>query len=111
MIQIPEKFNSFLGAYGPVSFDSWCGEPVMWGYPIKQRLGEELWAELSQFGQLEYVGGHENGNWALIIKRLTRGDAIEQYGPQTSIDIGPRGGFRSITFGTKTFCQKWLRGD
>ncbi len=106
-MEIPEKFNEYLGSYGPVSYDSHCGEPIIWGYPIVRHLGESLWSELNQFASLKYTG---NG-WAVVTKTLTRQEAIEKYGPETEVERGPRGGFRSIQFGTKRFLMKELLSD
>lgn len=47
-------------------------------------------------------------NWYLITKTLTRQEAIATYGPETDIERGPRGGFKTITFGTTKFCTAWL---
>ena len=108
--EIPEKFKSYLGEFGPQLFDSGCGEPVAWGYPIIKHLGEPLWAELGQHGRLEYGSpGKLNGTWVLVTKTLTREEAISKYGPVTNEERGPRGGFRSVTFGTKIFFSRYLR--
>lgn len=48
-------------------------------------------------------------NWFLITKTLTRDEAIKKYGPMTAEDVGPRGGWRSVTFGNKKFLSKSLR--
>ena len=106
---IPEKFKSFLGEYKAVLFDSHCGEPIMWGYPIIAHLGEDLWKEISNYGGLEYGRSNDSGQWYLVTKYLTHKDAVEKYGSVTNLELGPRGGFRTITFGQKTFCQKRLR--
>lgn len=70
-----------------VLFDSWCGEPIAWA-----RVGET-------------VIGHEwtsNGQVS-ITERLTPAEAIRRYGPIAQIVLGPQGGFKSVTYGTKKF--------
>lgn len=100
----PKGYESFLSKYKPCLFDSYCGEPVGWGFEIKKRMPEDMFNGLRQFGSLECI----YPTWFLITKYLTRREAIEKYGDVTEEDRGPRGGFRSITFGKKTFMRKEL---
>lgn len=102
----PEGYEDDLADYGPVLFDGGCGETVAWGFKIRRRLGDDRFGALRSFGTLKCVGPH--GDWALIVERLTREQAIAKYGPVTNEDRGPRGGFLSITFGTKMFLSREL---
>ncbi|HEV2634515.1 MAG TPA: hypothetical protein VGX23_05180 [Actinocrinis sp.] len=104
----PTGFEDALGKYGPQIQDGWCGEAVAWGFPITRRLGEERWAELGKYGSLEYVGEYSSGQWFLIVKFLRPAKAIKKYGGITQLKVGPRGGFKSVTYGDKTFLVKWL---
>lgn len=104
-IEIPEKFRAHLGNYGPQLFDSGCGEPVAWGYKIYSHLGEELWGEIQRYGAPECL---EPGKWVLVTRYLTHEEAIQKYGAVTEEERGPRGGFRSITFGKKKFLSRRL---
>ena len=99
----PKEFEEYLGEYGPQLYDSWCGEPVGWGFKIIKHLGDEKWAKLSEHGDLECA----YPNWFLITRKLTRAEAIEKYGPVVE-ELGPRGGYKSGTFGEKRFVSKWL---
>lgn len=105
-MEIPEKFKGYLGRYGDCFFDSYSGEPISWGYPITKHLGEELWSELAGYGDLQCA--HSSGNWYLIIKSLTIPEAIEKYGAVTKEERGPRGGFRTVTYGKTQFSSKQL---
>ena len=101
----PEGYENDLGKYGACIFDSHCGEPIMWGFPIVCQLGKERFDALYDYGWLECLG---KGSWFLIKKKLTHDEAVEKYGKVTNIDLGPRGGFRSITFGDKEFLARQL---
>lgn len=101
----PEGYEKDVGDYGPLLFDGWCGEPVAWGFKITRHLGDRFEA-LRAFGRLECLG--VAGDWGLIVERLTREQAIAKYGAITEEDRGPRGGFRSVTFGTTKFLSREL---
>ena len=101
----PVGFETYLGDYGPQLYDSYCGEPVSWGFPIQVRMGEEKFTELRSQAQLDCC----YPNWFVITKELSRKEAIRKYGAVTKEEFGPRGGFRSVTLGTTTFISKSLR--
>lgn len=103
--QIPESVSKSLSEYGPVVFDSYCGEPISWGHRILYHLGEEKFNALRQYGELDCVSGT---SWVLVRKRLEQDEAVRMYGKVTEIERGPRGGFRSVTFGKTKFLQKYL---
>ncbi len=107
LIKKPKGYENDLSDYGPVFFDSWCGEPFCWGFKILHHLGEERFNELCQFGSLEC--SHPEMNWFLIVKKLNRDEAVKKYGSITDEEFGPRGGWKSITFGNKKFSAKELR--
>jgi len=96
------KFEEYLGGYGPQLYDGWGGEPVAWGRKIVRHMGDELFAELRQLGQLEC----SYPNWFFIDKTLSLKDAIKKYGKPKKIVTGPRGGTRTITLGKTTFSFK-----
>lgn len=100
----PQGYESDLGEYKAQLFDSYCGEPVDWGFLILHQLGEERFEALRKFGSLQcsYL------SWFLITKSLTRKEAIEKYGKVTNEEFGPRGGWKSVTFGEKKFITKGL---
>ena len=100
----PKGFEDALGEYGPQLYDGWSGKPTMWGFKILKRLGTEKWSELCKFGDMEC----SYPDWFLIVKKITLKEAITEYGEITETDIGPRGGFHSITLGKTKFMTKLL---
>ena len=104
--EMPTDLRSFFGGYGPQFHDGYCGEPIAWGYKVIARMGEERWSKASQYGRLEC--NHGTGDWYLITQALTPDEARAQHGEITNIELGPRGGFRSVTFGSKKFASKRL---
>jgi hypothetical protein len=102
--EILDEFNTYLGHFGEQIFDSWCGKCVGWGYKLIRHCGDEMFAELGKHGSLDCV----YPNWYLITKRLSINEAIHQYGDIEEVEVGPRGGFRTVTFGKTKFCQKEL---
>ena len=107
---IPEGYENELSQFGPCIFDGYCGEPIGWGFKINRRLGEERFNMLRKYGALECVGGY-NSSWVLVTKWLTREEAIQEYGAVSEEEYGPRGGWKSVTFGEKKFISKHLKGE
>ena len=66
----------------PILYDSWCGEPIQFIHYEDEKL---------------------------IVTNLTREEAIEKYGLVTNEDFGPKGGWKSVTFGTTKFISKYMR--
>lgn len=100
---LPEELRKHFSPFKAVGFDGWCGEPTMWGYTPNHHLGEELWAEAAKYGHWECFG---MGDWSLVTEKLTPELAEEKYGPIKKVDRGPRGGFRNVTYGEKTFSSR-----
>jgi hypothetical protein len=98
----PKGYEDELSEFKPCIFDSYCGEPVMWGFEIKKRLGEPEFSGLKKFGELVCTGGYRS-SWFLITQKLTRAKAVKLYGPKGQDEYGPRGGWKSVTFGEKRF--------
>ncbi len=105
----PNDYEDCLSYYQECAFDNWCGEPIAWGFRITRRIGEDRFSNLHKFGKIEFIGSPYDGGWCLIVKELTHKEAIEKYGDVTDLEVGPRGGFKSITFGDKKFVTKRLR--
>jgi hypothetical protein len=101
----PKGYEEYLGSYGPQLYDGTSGEITSWGFKIIKHLGEDKFDELRNFGSLEC----SYPSWYLIVKTLTRAEAIEKYGPITNEEFGPRGGWKSVTFGKKTFSSQKMR--
>lgn len=107
----PAEFEDVLGDFGPQLFDGYCAEPIGWGFKVTSWVGEERWAELQKQGSLECLNWKPpaHGEYALITKWLTPDDALQKYGEVTDFDIGPNGGFRSVTYGDKKFLWQGVR--
>lgn len=103
----PEGCEAVLSEYSPVVFDGICGKPVGWGFRLLSRLGEDRFNALAAFGKLECLGGWPS-KWVLVVKELTPEQAKIEYGSITHVELGPRGGFRSVTFGETRFCTRRL---
>ena len=106
----PSGFENYLSEYGIVLFDGYCGEPVGWGFKIISYLGEDLFRELGKYGRLECIDGFKS-SWALVTKTLNHEEDIERYGSITNEIFGPRGGWKSTTFGNKKFVSSYLRPE
>ncbi len=100
----PEEYKEFLSEFKPCVFDSYCGEPISWGFEFVNRMSEEEFEKLQSKHKVECC----YPRWFLITKKLTKEEAIIKYGEITDIELGPRGGFRSITFGDKKFLNREL---
>jgi hypothetical protein len=95
----PSGFEMDLSPFGSQLYDSYCGEPTHWGFKILTHLGEERWGQLChKVIKMEC----SYPNWYAITKILSRSEAIKKYGEVTDEEFGPRGGWRSVTFGGKT---------
>jgi hypothetical protein len=101
---IPNKYKEYLGNHSKCIFDSDCGECVGWGYKVIKHCGDEIWRELQDYGEMNCI----YPTWYLIVKKLSFDDAIKKYGEVNNLVVGPRGGFKSVNFGGKQFCQKNL---
>lgn len=103
----PEGFEYYLGDYGIQLRDSYCGEPIGWGFKMVERMGEEKFRALEQFGTL-HCDHQYYSSWVLITDWLTPEEAIKQYGPIVNLTTGPLGGFLQVTYGKKTFISEKL---
>lgn len=107
---IPDKFLPYLGEYGPQVLDKNAGVCVGYGHAIiGEKLGEDAWRELSAYGKQVYVNPGPQGYWVLVTQVLTKAEAIQTYGPITNVQYGPRGGFKSVTYGQTTFVDKLMK--
>lgn len=102
-----EDFKDFLGQFGVVVVDSASKEPVAWGYPITGQLGERHFEELKKTAEVAY--NHKDKNWVVVTEKLTDQAAIEKFGPITNVEYGPRGGWKSITFGSTRFTSSLFK--
>lgn len=108
---LPEDLKEYLGSFGPQAYDAYCGEPVGWGYKIVKHCGDEIWSRLSKFGEQVCLHGSYDTTWVLITRKLSREEAETLYGSVTNEEFGPRGGWKSVTFGDKKFASNYLRPE
>lgn len=105
--QVPRKppgYESDLSDFGPCVLDAYCGESVGWGFKIQRRLERDRLEVLRAYGSLECCySEHLQPQWYLVTHWLSRDEAQRKYGDITHETFGPRGGWKSVTFGTKTF--------
>lgn len=103
----PKGYENDLREYAACFFDGICGEPVGWGFKLVRYLGEDRFHGLEhtpEYPNVRLECGHGYpSNWYLIAKHLTREEAIQKYGKVTEEIFGPRGGWKSVTFGDKKF--------
>jgi hypothetical protein len=43
-----------------------------------------------------------------VTERLTPAEAIRKYGPITELELGPQGGFKTVTYGTTKFMSRFV---
>lgn len=109
------KYKEYLGEYGPIQRDPNCNEFVGWGHQLVKHMGETLYWQM--YGEVSKVGGGRvtrlnsgmHAPYGIVLKELTRDEAIAKYGPITDEAFGPQGGFKSVTFGSTKFTSKMFR--
>ena len=85
--------------------DIYSGKPVAY-YRIQQRrIPEDIFSENTH----KLVYSIECNKWLYIVRKVTREECIKLYGPITNEEYGPRGGWKSVTFGTTRFAHDYLR--
>lgn len=100
----PKGYEDSLGEYRVCLVDGYCGEPIAWGYKIIRHLGQERFSALRRTYHLECA----YPNWYVITKALGHKQAKKKYGKITAQERGPRGGWKSVTFGEKTFIDRYV---
>ena len=85
--------------------DAICGKPVAYVRTQTSRIPEELFTE--NFEKMVYT--NSNNMWVYIERKVTREECIKLYGEITDEEYGPRGGWKSVTFGKTKFKHGYLR--
>jgi hypothetical protein len=96
------ELTNFLSDKVYEMFDSYSGKPVAW-YRVVKDMPTHLFNQNRH--RIEYIGDR----WGYIEKSITREECIEKYGEITHEEYGPRGGWKSVTFGVTTFRSNRLR--
>lgn len=98
----PKGYEEYLSDYGEMIFDGWCGKCIGWGFKLIAHLAEDKFEKLRAMYELECI----YPSWFLVMKWLSKKEAEKKYGKITNIERGPRGGFKSVTFGKTRFISK-----
>jgi len=88
-------------------FDGMSGKPVAYYKSQTKRIPEELFNQ--NFNKMYY--SNSGGAWIYIERKVTREECIKLYGEITNEEFGPRGGWKSVTFGTTKFIHEYLRPE
>ena len=100
------RIAPFIGSYKECFFDSNCGEPIAWGYQILRRMSDDDYADVRRHFAIEYAHDSLPACQFIIVKLLSYKEVVDKYGEQTDLVLGPRGGFKSVTFGSKRFISR-----
>lgn len=84
-----------------------CKKPFAFGYKMKDKCSLEIFEKIKKENDTEFY----DGAIYIIHKRLSRIEAIELYGDITNEEIGPKGGWKSITFGNTKFTHKQFKNN
>jgi hypothetical protein len=90
-----------LSQHGPILFDPYCKEPIVWGYKINRH--ESSWDLIRNPQTFEMIRSLKD-KYFLVTGRLSPRKAAEKYGPFTGRQIDC-GHWRSITYGHTTFAS------
>jgi hypothetical protein len=99
------ELNDFLSEETYPLVDAWCGKPIAYYRMLTHQLPESTFGKIRS--KLLYSNGMER--WLYITKKVTREECITLYGEITEEEYGPRGGWKSVTFGTTKFKHDFLR--
>jgi hypothetical protein len=88
--------------------DESCNEVLFSGRKIIKLMPQHI---MDDFRKNNKIIHHGDGNYQVVDNLITREKAIEKYGEISSEEIGPRGGWKSVTFGTTKFTSKLLRNE
>jgi hypothetical protein len=113
MVTIPSGYTSRqVSGFEAVVYD---GEvPIGWGFRCKgQAMETSRWesfpGERVCVGIKDAPGGERViGEWVYVERWLKPSEAVEVYGAVSALDIGPRGGFKSVTYGVTMFCNRHM---
>lgn len=103
LVSTPEKpieIAKYCGEYGPIAYDAHCGEPIAYGFLLKNRLPDNLFRQLKREKKIIYL---DTTTYGYVCHWITYDELVKKYGPITERVEGPRGGKKMIKFGTRTF--------
>lgn len=103
----PEGYEKTLSDFDVVARDSSSNEPIAWGFTIISKMDEERFTSLRSSHDVVCFGGTPP-RWVVVSKWLTAEEAVERYGAVTKIVNGPRGAWKSTTYGATTFTSRHM---
>jgi hypothetical protein len=111
---IPEKFHQFLSNRPTYICDRTAKKVIAVGFEIVAKMGDDLFQELGQLGQTYYDVPSERTvapKWYFLTYTASREALANEFGPITQEAFGPRGGWKSVSFGGIEFTSKLLKSD
>lgn len=97
------NINDYLSTETYDLLDSWSGKPIG-SYRLLRNMPSDM------FNQNRHkMFCISVGIWGYLDKVITRDECVKLYGEITHEEFGPRGGWKSITFGTTKFISDYLR--
>jgi len=105
--KLPDWLKEFMGPFGPAMVDECSGVTISYGFPVTRYMGEDVFTTAKHaYKAMRYDRAADQ--WYFVTSELTPADAIRQYGEVTDLEIGPRKGFKSVTYGTTKFTSREL---
>jgi hypothetical protein len=99
-----DRFKGYLGFYGVVGIDGCCGKPLAYGFPIIRKMEPDFFEYTRQCcAEMIYLGYN---NWCAATVVIKPKEAELLYGKVSQITVGPRGGFKTVTYGNTKFISK-----
>ena len=100
-----ENLQNYLSNRSFDLIDPYSGKPIG-SYRVVSNMPSDMFNENRH--KMFYLG-NTTGGWGYLEEVYTRAKMVELYGPVTDEEYGPRGGWKSVTFGTTRFGSDYLR--
>ena len=105
--KLPDWLKEYMGPFGPAMVDECSGITISYGFPVVRYMGEDLFTCAKHaYKAMRY--DREADQWYFVTSELTPADAIREYGEVTDMEVGPRKGFKSVTYGKTKFTSREL---
>lgn len=99
------NINDYLSERTYELCDGFSGKPIAYYKRHYRMIPEELFNQNRD--KMYFYRAYDT--WIYIDRKVTREECIELYGPITEEVYGPRGGWKSVTFGSTKFIHDYLR--
>lgn len=101
----PEGFEDELSSYRELLFDSWSGEPVSWGFFIKNHAPEIIEKLRGAGLTVKHIGV---GRTVVLAHELLPDEAVFKYGPVSELVVDQNKKFKHVCYGTTHFLSSKL---